>query len=329
MRHQYYNYDAPSYTYDAMRSHCQGVEYRYDILGHSDKKTCQPSRFTGYFRDAETGLDYADQRYHQPGMGRFMSADQYMASGGPQDPGSWNRYAYVGGDPVNYTDRSGRNRVFCGDDDSNCGDPYLSGGDNGGGGSDPYGALPGLPCGVGAYFNAETNSCVPDGASEDPASKIKVPTSIRLVCDTGSIPAGSGGVATRQEKYEVFDQDGNFISDVQEREVLKFLPGGAQVCPVGTTLQGNSCIGGWNAPGGIFYDSQSVLFTMQNLAYVQSFQFQIAWSASDVPPVGSQGSLFASNNYITVGQGVNVLSVTPTTIMLNSNTAGMGQSKCF
>ena len=26
-------------------------------------------KFTGYFRDASTGLDYADQRYHQPGMG--------------------------------------------------------------------------------------------------------------------------------------------------------------------------------------------------------------------------------------------------------------------
>jgi RHS repeat-associated protein len=30
-------------------------------------------KFTGYFRDSETGLDYADQRYHNPGMGRFTS----------------------------------------------------------------------------------------------------------------------------------------------------------------------------------------------------------------------------------------------------------------
>jgi RHS repeat-associated protein len=53
-------------------------------------------KFTGYFRDAKTGLDYADQRYHQPGMGRFLTADPYGNSAGPTDPGSWNRYAYVG-----------------------------------------------------------------------------------------------------------------------------------------------------------------------------------------------------------------------------------------
>ncbi|HLH43877.1 MAG TPA: RHS repeat-associated core domain-containing protein, partial [Bryobacteraceae bacterium] len=59
-----------------------------------------------------TGLDYADQRYYQPGMGRFLTADPYMAnnggSGEPSDPGSWNRFAYVGGDPVNLTDPDGR-----------------------------------------------------------------------------------------------------------------------------------------------------------------------------------------------------------------------------
>lgn len=32
-------------------------------------------KFTGYFRDSATGLDYADQRYEQPGVGRFMTPD--------------------------------------------------------------------------------------------------------------------------------------------------------------------------------------------------------------------------------------------------------------
>lgn len=36
-----------------------------------------------------------------------MSADPYRASAGAGDPGSWNRYAYVGGDPVNVTDPEG------------------------------------------------------------------------------------------------------------------------------------------------------------------------------------------------------------------------------
>ena len=65
-------------------------------------------KFTGYLRDSETGLDYADQRYHSPGTGRFLTADRYMASGGPSNPGSWNRYAYAGGDPTNFVDPTGR-----------------------------------------------------------------------------------------------------------------------------------------------------------------------------------------------------------------------------
>jgi len=55
----------------------------------------------------ETGLDYADQRYYTPGSGRFMTADPYQASAGAGDPGSWNRYSYVQGDPVNNVDPSG------------------------------------------------------------------------------------------------------------------------------------------------------------------------------------------------------------------------------
>jgi len=62
-------------------------------------------KFTGYYRDSETGLDYADQRYHQPGMGRFLTMDQANAS--PVEPATWNRYGYSGGDPVNNLDPHG------------------------------------------------------------------------------------------------------------------------------------------------------------------------------------------------------------------------------
>lgn len=48
-----------------------------------------------------------DQRYYASSYGRFNTADQYQASAGPGDPGSWNRYAYVNGDPVNYNDPQG------------------------------------------------------------------------------------------------------------------------------------------------------------------------------------------------------------------------------
>jgi RHS repeat-associated protein len=74
-------------------------------------------KFATYFRDSETGLDYADQRYHQPGMGRFMTADRSPSSNASVLPGNWNRYAYVGGDPINKTDPRG---LCSPDDDPPC-----------------------------------------------------------------------------------------------------------------------------------------------------------------------------------------------------------------
>jgi RHS repeat-associated protein len=64
------------------------------------------AKFGTYFRDTDTGLDYADQRYYVPGFGRFLSADPSMP-GDVANPGSWNFYAYVGGDPINYIDPEG------------------------------------------------------------------------------------------------------------------------------------------------------------------------------------------------------------------------------
>lgn len=64
-------------------------------------------KFGTYTRDSFTGLDYADQRFYASSYGRFNTADPYRASAGAGDPGSWNRYAYVGGDPVNVADPSG------------------------------------------------------------------------------------------------------------------------------------------------------------------------------------------------------------------------------
>jgi RHS repeat-associated protein len=65
-------------------------------------------KFATYWRDGESGLDYAGSRFYSSTLGRFLSADQYQANtGGPGDPQSWNRYAYAGGDPVNRLDPSG------------------------------------------------------------------------------------------------------------------------------------------------------------------------------------------------------------------------------
>jgi RHS repeat-associated protein len=64
-------------------------------------------KFTGYERDTETGLDYAQARYFSSAQGRFTSPDPLLASAKPVDPQSWNRYSYVGNNPMNFIDPSG------------------------------------------------------------------------------------------------------------------------------------------------------------------------------------------------------------------------------
>jgi RHS repeat-associated protein len=90
--------------------------------------------FTGYFRDAETGFDYAMNRYHAPGTGRFLTVDPWLGSAHTSNPSTWNRYAYTTGDPINHVDRTGR--VECDDWDEDTGECY---GDEGPGdyGNDP------------------------------------------------------------------------------------------------------------------------------------------------------------------------------------------------
>jgi RHS repeat-associated protein len=62
--------------------------------------------YTTYERDAESGLDYALARYFDSSAARFCSADPL--GGWPDNPQSWNRYAYVQNDPIDLTDPSGK-----------------------------------------------------------------------------------------------------------------------------------------------------------------------------------------------------------------------------
>jgi RHS repeat-associated protein len=65
-------------------------------------------RFTSYDRSSVTGLDYAVNRHYDPQQGRFTQVDPIgMKSVDLTDPQSFNRYAYVQNDPVNFTDPSG------------------------------------------------------------------------------------------------------------------------------------------------------------------------------------------------------------------------------
>jgi RHS repeat-associated protein len=64
-------------------------------------------KFTGYERDWETGLDYANARYDASAQGRFLSVDPLLSSADVASPQSFNRYSYVENNPLNLTDPSG------------------------------------------------------------------------------------------------------------------------------------------------------------------------------------------------------------------------------
>ena len=68
--------------------------------------------FATYWRDSASGMDYANNRYYSNAYGRFMTPDPYKGNtggaGNPNDPQSWNKYAYTAGDPVNRLDPTGQ-----------------------------------------------------------------------------------------------------------------------------------------------------------------------------------------------------------------------------
>lgn len=64
-------------------------------------------KFTGYERDAESGLDYAHARYFASAQGRFTSPDPLARSAAPANPQTFNRYTYVNNSPLTTIDPLG------------------------------------------------------------------------------------------------------------------------------------------------------------------------------------------------------------------------------
>jgi RHS repeat-associated protein len=81
--------------------------------------------YTTYENDAESGLNYAMARFHNPRLGRFMSLDPWPAD--KRHPQSWNRYPHGNNNPVSFSDPTGM--VDCNDETGDCG-LDVSGSDN-------------------------------------------------------------------------------------------------------------------------------------------------------------------------------------------------------
>ena len=144
-------------------------------------------KFTGYFRDSETGNDYAVNRYESPGTGRFLTPD--TVDGDTSAPGSFNRYAYVQGDPTNQVDPTGRWMDFtdCGVDfeldGCSASDFDFSDGGTYPGMNDCAQSLLGNDPGMIQNPQAIVDTCAADGAS------VPQPT-------VGTIDFGAGGIGT-------------------------------------------------------------------------------------------------------------------------------------
>jgi RHS repeat-associated protein len=77
----------------------------------------EPLRFTGHERDFDSDtpndsssyIDYMHARYYATEPGRFLSPDPILGS--LLQPQSWNRYAYVFDNPLNFLDPTGMSSV--------------------------------------------------------------------------------------------------------------------------------------------------------------------------------------------------------------------------
>lgn len=74
--------------------------------------TCpQPYKFTGQERDVETGLDYFVARHYANSLARFMSVDPLQESAKLLEPQTWNKFSYVGNNPLRFFDPNGLEKI--------------------------------------------------------------------------------------------------------------------------------------------------------------------------------------------------------------------------
>jgi len=93
-----------------------GDRVAYDSLNNPNTRWWLMNRmkFTGLWRDDETGLDHTLYRKYSSTLGRWLSPDPM--AGSIMNPQSLNRYAYVMNNPVNFIDPLGLDECMTGAD---------------------------------------------------------------------------------------------------------------------------------------------------------------------------------------------------------------------
>jgi RHS repeat-associated protein len=90
------------WPYGEIASDASGIDERHLFTGHERE-------YLGSAEDALHGLDSMHARHYMSGPGRFMSVDSIGGEVGSSL--SWNRNAYVHGNPVVFLDPTGRERL--------------------------------------------------------------------------------------------------------------------------------------------------------------------------------------------------------------------------
>jgi RHS repeat-associated protein len=93
-----------------------GVEGTYTSLPFGDAQTTagtdtDPYHYAQLDSDYESGTDHAQFRQYSDAQGRWLSPDPYSGSYDAFNPQSFNRYVYVGNNPLSATDPSGLYRA--------------------------------------------------------------------------------------------------------------------------------------------------------------------------------------------------------------------------
>jgi RHS repeat-associated protein len=89
-----------------------GVGMRTTSQGYGGSDSSR-QRYALTERDEATGLDHTWWRKYENTAGRWTSRDPYNGSMRVGDPQSFNRFTYVGNDPINFVDPSGLDPVLC------------------------------------------------------------------------------------------------------------------------------------------------------------------------------------------------------------------------
>jgi len=137
--------------------------------------------YTGHEMDADTGLVYAQQRYYDPIVGRFLSVDPVTADAG--SGGNFNRYWYANNNPYRFTDPDGR-------------------------------FVPVLLVGVALLFNSE------DANAPGPGDTVEVKTGPEALMEVAEKLPALKGLKAARTLGRVIEKGKNFTK-AQKREILK------------------------------------------------------------------------------------------------------------